>query len=305
MSNDGESSGSKNLGQLLGKFDPMAVDLAVAGNGLLRVGLDHMHEHKWGKGAWVQPAVANMAIGIKLMCKSYLAAANPLLIFNKVDADIAWAVHKPGYRFDEIPYERIHTLMEAGGSKTIGLSGCIELLQTRFPKKVQSLGEWRRRLASWRAICVHFVMPDVETRAVQRVAFAALSIAQLLSEESPDSLRKFWLTDEDKDFLTQFDKEKAADLDARVNAAKKKVKNMKGRVLIGLFADDGRELTCEICGNDGIAYGERSIEDGYEMLFLSEFKCDECGLELYDANEMAQCGFETVHEIGPHDPAYD
>lgn len=278
-------------------YDRMAVALAVAGNGFLRAGLDHMHRHSWAKGAWVQPALGNMTIGIELICKSYLAAANPLLIFNKVDAKIAWAVHKPGFRLDKTPYERIHTLMEAGGTKTIGLPACIELLQARFPSKIHSLGEWGRRLAGWRAICVHFVLPDLETKAVQRVAFAALSIAQLINKESRDSLRKFELTNEDTGFLNRFNKQKAKDLDARVAAAKKKVKSMEGRVIIGLFAQDAQELTCEICGNDGIAYGQRSVEDGEEMLYLTEFKCDECGIALFDADEMQQCGFETVHEV--------
>jgi hypothetical protein len=105
-----------------------------------------MYKRKWAQGAWVQPALANMAIGIELISKSYLATANPLLIFDKVDADTAWAVHELGFGLDAVPYERLHTLMEAGGSRTIGLSRCIELLQSRFPTHVQSLGVWGRRL---------------------------------------------------------------------------------------------------------------------------------------------------------------
>lgn len=287
------------------RFDILANDLHVAGRGYLRLGLDHMHEHSWAHGSWMQPALANMAIGVELMCKSFLAGENPLLIFDRVQPEIAWAVNRPGFGLHDVPYERIHTLMEAGGSRTIGLPGCIDLLQARYPERIAELGEWGRRLAGWRAVCVHFVLPDVETRATQRVAFAALSLAAFLSERRGDVLSRFTPSEVDKKFLADFDKDKAKDLDARIAAAKKKVKDMTGRVMIGLFADDGTELTCEVCGNDGVAFGERSVEEGYEMLFLSEFTCDECGLRLYDADEMQQCGFETVHEIGPHEPDYD
>src|SRR5262249_25000359 len=244
-------------------------------------------------------------IGVELMSKSFLAGENPLLIFDRVQPEIAWAVHRPGFGLNDVPSERIHTLMEAGGSRTIGLAGCIELLQARYPECVAELGEWGRRLAGWRAVCVHFVLPDVETRATQRVAFAALALAAFLSERRKERLLRFTPSEADKKFLADFDEDKARDLDARVAAAKKKVKDMTGRVIIGLFADDGKDLTCEVCGNDGVAFGERSVEDGYEMLFLSEFTCDECGLRLYDADKMQQCGFSTVHEIGPYEPRYD
>jgi hypothetical protein len=289
---------------MLESYDPLATNFHVAGRGFLRAGMDHMHKNRWGKGAWVQPAVANMTVGIELLCKSFLSGENPLLIFNRVEPEVAWAVHQRGFGFDQVPYERIHTLIEAGGTRTIGLSECIKLLQARFPAQVQSLGEWGRRLAGWRAVCVHFVLPDVGTLAVRRVAFAALSLAALLSDQSNDVLRKFSLTDDDKRFLDEFDRDKAEDLDKRLRAAKKKVKDMQGRVMIGLLADDGTELTCEVCGNDGIAFGERSVVEGYEMLFLSEFTCDECGLKLFDASEMQECGFETVHEIGPYEVGY-
>lgn len=289
----------------LGRFDPLATDLHVAGRGYLRLGLDHMHKHAWAQGSWIQPALANMAIGVELMCKSFFAWENPLLIFDRVRPDIAWAVHRPGFGLHDVPYERIHTLMEAGGSRTISLAGCIDLLQARHPERIAELGEWGHRLASWRAVCVHFVLPDVETRAVQRVAFAALSLAAFLSERRDSLLLRFSPSEADSQFLADFRKDKARDLDARIEDAKKKVKDMTGRVMIGLSADDTTELTCEVCGNDGIAFGETSVEEGYQMLFLSEFTCDECGLQLYDAEEMQQCGFETVHEIGPYEPDYD
>ncbi len=289
----------------LGRFDPLATDLHVAGAGYLRLGLDHMHKHAWAQGSWIQPALANMAIGVELMCKSFLASENPLLIFDRVRPEIAWAVHRPDFGLRDVPYERIHTMMDAGGNRTIGLSECIDFLQARFPDCVAELGEWGRRLAGWRAVCVHFVLPDVETRAVQRVAYAALSVAAFLSERRDGVLLRFTPSEADRQFLARFSREKAQDLDNRIEAAKKRVKDMIGRVMIGLSAYDGRELTCEVCGNDGIAFGERSVVDGHEMLFLSEFSCDECGLQLYDVEEMQQCGFETVHEVGPYEPDCD
>jgi len=290
----------------LGRFDPLASDLHVAGAGYLRLGLDHMHKHAWAQGSWIQPALANMAIGVELMCKSFLASENPLFIFDRVRPEIAWAVHRPGFGLRDVPYERIHTLMDAGGHRTIGLAECIDYLQARYPECVAELGEWGRRLAGWRAVCVHFVLPDVETRAVQRVAYAALSVAAFLSERQDSDLLRFTPAEADRQFLAKFGKEKAQDLDNRIKAAKKRVKDMSGRVMIiGLSADDCRELTCEVCGNDGVAFGERSIEEGCQMLFLNEFSCDECGLQLYDAEEMQQCGFETVHEIGPYEQDSD
>ena len=284
------------------RFDPLATDLHVAGAGYLRLGLDHMYKHTWAQGSGIQAAVANMTIGVELMCKAFLASENSLLIFDRVRPEIAWAVLRSGFGLGDMPYERIHTLMEAGGNRTIGLAECIDYLQARYPECVAELGEWGRRLAGWRAVCVHFVLPDVDTRAVQRVAFAALSVAAFLGERQDSVLRRFNCAEADRQFLAKFSKDKAQDLDNRIKAAKKRVKNMTGRVMIiGLSADDCRELTCQVCGNDGVAYGERFVEDGNQMLFLNEFNCDECGLQLYDADEMQQCGFGTVHEIWPNE----
>lgn len=277
----------------------------IAGRGFLRNGLDHMHKFDWSKGPWLQPALANMAIGVELLCKSFLAGVNPLFIFNKIPPDVAWAVQATGERFSDVPYERLHTLIEVGGTRTIGLAECIALLQARFPKKVQQLGEWGRRLSGWRAVCVHFVLPPVETRAVERVAFAALSIAQVLAENTEDPLRRFSRTRDDNQFIARFDEKRARDLDARVAAAKNKAKDLTGVVMIGLLADEGTEVSCRICGNDGIAFGERATEGGYQYLYLNEFACDECGLQLLDAEEMEKCGFETMEELGPYEPDYD
>src|SRR5262249_53531102 len=59
----------------------------VAGKGSLRRGLAHMHRHSWAQGSWIQPALANMAIGVELMSKSFLAGENPLLIFDRVQPE--------------------------------------------------------------------------------------------------------------------------------------------------------------------------------------------------------------------------
>ncbi len=125
------------------------------------------------------------------------------------------------------------------------------------------------RLASWRAVCVHFVLPDVETRATQRVAFAALSLAAFLSERRKNALLGFTPSEADKKFLADFDRDKAKDLDARITAAKNKVRDLTGKVMIGLFADDGKELTCQVCGNDGVAFGVRSVEGGTRCCSLA------------------------------------
>ncbi len=289
----------------LGRCPSLATGLHVAGGAYLRLGLDYMHKHAWARGSWIQPAVANMAVGTELMCKSFLASRNPLLIFGRIRPEIASALQHSGFGLHDVPYERIHTLMEAGGSRTIGLAECIGLLQAGYPEHMAKLGEWGRRLAGWRAVCVHFVLPDVETRAVQRVAYAALSLAAFLSEYRESPFLRFTPSEADREFLAKFRKEEAEDLDARIEAAKKRVKDMTGSVMIGLGANDCKELTCKVCGNEGIAFGERCVEGGVEVLLLTEFRCDECGLQLYDAEEMQQCGFETVHEIGPREPDYD
>jgi len=104
-----------------------------------------------------------MAIGVELMCKAFLASENSLLIFDRVRPEIAWAVLRPGFGLFNISHERIYTLTEAGENRAIGLTECIEYLKVRYPECVAELGERDRRFADWRAVCVHFFFPDVET----------------------------------------------------------------------------------------------------------------------------------------------
>ena len=66
---------------------------------------------------------------------------------------------------------------------------------------------------------------------------------------------------------------------------------------------DWYPIECPVCGSDGILSGETNAEadideDGNANLFLSfigeTFKCEQCGLELADYDEMKIAGVEPV-----------
>src|SRR5262249_61993718 len=70
---NGEDTMVEDEGQLKrARFDILANDLHVAGQGYLRLGLDHMHRPSWAPGSWSPPDLTNLAIGDEAMSKTVL-----------------------------------------------------------------------------------------------------------------------------------------------------------------------------------------------------------------------------------------
>ncbi|TOM37961.1 hypothetical protein CGH77_24020 [Vibrio parahaemolyticus] len=93
-----------------------------------------------------------------------------------------------------------------------------------------------------------------------------------------------------------YEDEKVKSVQSALDKARKNLKKSKPHVPM-ILGDDWTEMgeNCPICESLGIMTGETEFNSPADLHFLAEtFKCDHCGLELEDYEEIDLAGMEST-----------
>ena len=116
----------------------------------------------------------------------------------------------------------------------------------------------------------------------------------------------YWITEEDKKFLSSFNEERIQRVHEKIELAKKKARTLTGG--LSSTSVDGWEFhatDCPICRSKGVLTGTTELsgvqtapDDFDPQLDFSAdgFECDECGLKLDDFQELRLAGMETNYD---------
>jgi len=264
----------------------------------LRAGMDFFHRHR-RQVDYINPqaALGNLAISVELMLKAFIASKNLTLLFKGLPLETRVLLTCPASLPDNFRWTPLDVEIRSAKHRTIGLSECITIFFIFLPKFKQSLQSHLKSLAGFRNTSVHSVLPSFQKYELERAAYVAQQILEILQDEEVVPYR-YAYTKGDKQFLAAFQEERLERVRKQVETAKECAKKLSGKEDFSAFTDIDWEnfvTRCPVCGNEAqvIGYTElRSSHDGGENLdfWPYSFVCDACGLALNDSEELKLAG---------------
>lgn len=290
--------------------DRIQRELARSAMGYLKVGLEFLHRERGSPHPLIEPAIGNLATAIELMLKAFLAKNNLVLLFSDLPLELKILFTCPdNLSWGSPSWRYLDNLLRASAHKTFELDELVASFYVFYPGKRQALGPYFRLLSRSRNASIHLSLPSFQRYELERTAYLALSVFEILNKDK--SLPSFYyrLSKEDKEFLSEYNEERIDRVRHKIEVAKEEAKKAKETVIL---ADswDTYERTCPICGCGGMLTGETQVEADFDedgaanpyLIFLADtFRCDGCGISLDDVEELELAGMEIVYHRSDSD----
>jgi hypothetical protein len=276
--------------------DRIQRELARSAMGYFKVGLQSLHEERKSTHPLIEPAIGNLATAIELMLKAFLAKNNLILLFSDLPLELKILFTCPDNLLSDSRSWRY-------------LDELVASFYVFYPGKRQALGPYFRLLSRCRNASIHLSLPSFQRYELERTAYLALSIFEILDKEKYPPSFYHGLTKEDKQFLSEYNEERIERVRGKIEVAKEKGKKAKD---MWILADswDTYERTCPICGCGGMLMGETQVEADFDgdgaanpyLIFLADtFQCDGCGISLDDVEELKLAGMDIVYQRSDSD----
>jgi len=290
--------------------DRIQRELARSAIGYLRTGLELLHKERKSTHPLIEPAIGNLATAIELMIKAFLAKNNLILLFSDLPLELKILFACPeNPLLDRLSWRQIDNLLRASAHKTFELDELIAAFYVFFPEQRQALGPYFRLLSRCRNASIHLSLPSFQRYELQRTGYLALRVFQILDKAKYSPSFYYRLTEEDKQFLSEYNEERIELVRSKIETAKEKAKKAKDTWIL---ADswDTYERHCPICGCGGMLMGETQVEADFDedgaanpyLIFLADtFQCDGCGISLDDVEELQLAGMDIVYQRSDRD----
>jgi len=290
--------------------DRIQRELARSAMGYLKVGSQFLHEERKSTHPLIEPAIGNLATAIELMLKALLAKNNLVLLFSDLPLELKILFTCPDNLLsDSLSWRYLDNLLRASAHKTFELDELIASFYVFYPGKRQALRPYFRLLSRCRNASIHLSLPSFQRYELERTAYLALSVFEILDKEKYSPSFYYRLTKEDKQFLSEYNEERIERVRQKIEVAKEKAKKAKDTWII---ADswDTYETACPICGCGGMLMGETQVEADFDedgvanpyLIFQADtFQCDGCGISLDDVEELQLAGMDIVYQRSDRD----
>ncbi|MFC1693685.1 hypothetical protein ACFL1R_09290 [Candidatus Latescibacterota bacterium] len=281
-------------------------ELGVAALGYLETGLELFHKHRRSDCSCSQTALGNIGMATELVIKSYIAAKNLGCIFKDIPPEMRIILSAPESIPPFFKWGKYSIDIRSGKYETLNFDDCILCFYILFPQMKQLLLPHISFFSKCRKQSLHFALSSLNLYDFERIVYGVLQIVMSLSREETIDFSWYYVTDNDKEFLQNFESKRVE----RVKLTIEKAKENLGEVDIdrseSLFAHDWESYvtTCPVCTSNGLleGYTEMAIgedEDGsYPMLdfFGISFHCEECGLILNDIEELKLARMNILYD---------
>jgi len=276
----------------------------AVGRDYFEAGLALFHRYRRSDSKFGQAAIGNLSSGVEMILKSHIAWRDIATVFTDLPPQAKLMLSNP----ESIP--RFYTWRNMNfdiGSReyrTLDFESCVECYYVLFPHLKQILMPHVNVLASLRRASLTDLIPDLTGFDIDRIGYAAITIVDsVASDESYDYVWHF-LTEDDRAFLRLFEEKRGERVRMSVEQARQATHGERVERLDTVVSTgwDSYVTICPVCksaaGIDGYtALAVGGDEDGdYPMLdfFATAFKCSNCGLVLYDTDEMKIAGLTTI-----------
>ena len=287
--------------------------LAETASGYLKIGVERFHNTISQNYESFQPALGNLSISIELMLKTLIAEKAFSFLYTNLPLELQV---KLNYQTSS----KINKPEEQGLSQFIfntqPIDKCVSIFYTLYPEHKIKFKPYFNLFSTIRNISVHGSFPSFQKYDLVRIMYLAMNLTEILIQEKIYSFRYYKLTKEDERFLKNYNQERINRVKKEIESAKNKSRKIEQSWGF-MFGMDDWELyntSCPICTCEGTLTG--SSEYGYEEdemggsewldFNADSFKCEECGLELLDSEELLLAGMETVYDrAGEMDKWYE
>jgi hypothetical protein len=188
----------------------------------LKAGLDLFHKQRQSHYTQPQIALGNLAIAVELMLKTLIAKNNLGLIFKNLPLELKVVLSCPQNIPESFNWRRYDIDLRSYEFKTIDLNECISCFYIFFPDLRQTLQPHLKFLSSVRNMSLHSAFPSFQQYELDRVAFLALQIFKILSDNKVLELFSYLPSDKDSKFLDDFRAERIERVKKAIENAKKK-----------------------------------------------------------------------------------
>jgi len=286
----------------------LQLELARSAMGYLKSGLGLFHKERVRAHSCIEPAIGNLSIAVELMLKTFLVKNNPILAFREPTLELMTLFICPeAIPLKDFNWRYYDFALRSHKNKTIGLSELISSFYLFFPNHKQSLKSYFDFISWCRNASVHFSLPSFQKYELERTAYLALRVFEILDESKAFEALKYSLTKNDKEFLSSFSEERAKRVSEKIGKARMKSSTLAPQGI--WFAPDNIWETyitkCPVCGSDGELTGytdykveqyEEEVWDSYLDFVADTFRCYECGLELDDSEELKLAGMDIAYK---------
>ncbi|HUR62954.1 MAG TPA: hypothetical protein VM241_00575 [Candidatus Thermoplasmatota archaeon] len=270
----------------------LAQRMAEASEGFLTLGFNRFLDMRDMADSPVsQEAHGNFCIAVELMLKAYLCKVDPFLVFKELTPEQAVKLASKVDAQDAVIERMVHDFL-GDKVKTIEFERAIELF-VRFQGN-DGLSSRLRIMRRTRNASLHFFLPRFHGFEVERAAFTALSVKQIVEQEPQLFPLSFGPDDREKKFMDSYRQEILDRVSAKLQAAQTRAATLSGRKGISKIDDSAFIMTCLVCGNEGAANGRRDMQEGHDLFWIEDFACPECGLQLEGDDELRAAGMSTL-----------
>jgi len=288
---------------LQGRFSE---ELSRAAHEYLETGLGGFHDNLEMDSSVSQATLGNIAVGLELLLKSYIASKNLSNIFRNMPPDIRLFLSNPESVPAFFKWRNLAVDIRMNAYETISFSDCINCFYMLFPHLKQLYMTHMRVLVKMSAQCLHSIMPPLDRFAAERIGYVVFGVVSTLGTD--ESFTNLWYTmsDEDTSFIKKFERRREERVALGIEQAKRISGDKAHETVRTVIAQDWNALVieCPVCRFNGLldGYTELAMSEDEEGtfpsldFFASGFHCEECGLTLYDSEELRLAGMNTLYD---------
>lgn len=269
------------------------------------LGISEFHKTRKHTNLNFQAVLGNLCIAVELMLKTVIAKKCFKFLFTNLPLELEL---KLAYGKDlKISLEMFELKdLEHFKYKTIEIDKSISIFYVLYPEVKQEFKAYFNLFSAVRNIAVHGALPTFQFYDLERVAYLALKLYQLLTSEKNEIylIKPYTLSNLDIKFLESYNSERIERVKKAIESAKNNSKQIDYWSSFDLNDWDYFVTECPVCNCDGTLTGTTELEFSgtedspeYYLTFSADsFKCDECGLELLDYQELKLANMEVLYD---------
>jgi len=250
-------------------------------------------------------ALGNLCIGVELLVKALVGSGNLSLIFVNLPVELKTHFVSAGDTKPSVDTKPHEVEFHAGRYKTIEFEPALKLFYAFRPHLKPELDPHTKFLLRYRNKGLHSIIRESEQFAVDRIAFIALKLLDNLRKCTKLGLGRWEPTEEDMEFLRQYESHRVDRVKKSMDEAQKRAKTAPRREISVEALDYWHELptSCPVCGQQAILDGYTSLEgtevptpeEPFLVFVAGAINCSTCGLSLDGIKELELAGVKTIH----------
>ncbi len=269
-----------------------------------QTGMGLFHELRFKTYLEYQPAVGNLCIAIELLLKAIIAQKAFRYLYANIPLEVQIMLTNPEVIENDFnPRKFSIELKSFQKYNTIELNSAISLFYHFFPPKRQEFKPYFSLLSAIRNASVHTALPPFQRYDLDRIAYLATKLFQFTEEEKLIPYFHIFSDEKTQKFINNYNSKRIDRVRKAIENAQNNSKKIKhfGRMIISLDEWDYMVISCPICSSDAIISGYTEDNAGYEddpdlSFYADSIECNECGLELFDSQELELAGIETYYD---------